>query len=194
MKFYQDITLLTDLETDLYFLWQKVYQQMHLALVEVKDETEQVSQGFSWPNYQYSSARKHLGNKLRVFASSEQELSDLSISKWLSRLSDYVHITQIRPTPEKVEGYACFGRVNVKSNKERIARRKSKREGISFDEALRQLAEVQEQHTDLPFVKLHSLSGDKPFPLFIDRKESSEAIEGSFSCYGLSKTTTVPLF
>lgn len=194
MKYYQDITLLPDSETDVYFLWQKVYQQLHLGLVEVKDESNQVTLGLSWPHYQYSSSRKHLGNKLRVFAQNEKELHDLNIDKWLARLRDYVHITQIRSVPENIVEYACFKRVNVKSNKERLARRKAKREGISFDKALEQLSMMEEKRVDFPYIKLKSLSHGEFFPLFIQRKIVGDSYSGKWSCYGLSARATVPLF
>lgn len=195
MKFYQDITLLPDPETDLYFLWQKVYQQIHLALVEVKDEQDQVATGLSWPNYRYSKASKHLGNKVRVFAETEAQLSSLNLDKWLSRFSDYVHITQMRPIPEKIEGHVCFSRVNAKSSKENIARRKAKRENIAYETALAAIANVDIKRPDLPFIALASLSSDQRFPLFIAQgKIQSEPQLGSFNTYGLSNQATVPWF
>ncbi|MBL1422430.1 MAG: type I-F CRISPR-associated endoribonuclease Cas6/Csy4, partial [Alphaproteobacteria bacterium] len=36
MKYYLDITILPDEEANLGFLWHKVYQQIHIALVENK--------------------------------------------------------------------------------------------------------------------------------------------------------------
>lgn len=194
MKYYQDITLLPDIETDLYFLWQKVYLQVHLALVGQKDGNGQVTIGISFPNYQYSPTCKYLGNKLRIFAPSLGELNKLDVSSWLTRLTDYIHVTQVREIPEKVEGYACFSRKSVKSNKERIARRKAKRENISFEQAIAYLQSVEEQKTDLPFIKMKSLSGNEPFPLFIAQTKCSEIKHGKFNCYGLSKVATVPWF
>lgn len=194
MKYYQDITLLPDPETDLNFLWQKVYQQVHLGLVEVKDESDQVSLGVSWPNYQYSPSRKYLGNKLRIFAKDETELQRLNIDGWLERFRDYVHITQTRKVPDNITEYACFRRVTVKSNKERLARRKSKREKISFEEAMEQLDGMNEKRTDLPYVILKSLSNNKVFPLFIRREMFAEMRHGKYNCYGLSSNATVPLF
>ena len=43
MQFYQEITLLPDVEISPYFLWTKVYTQIHLAFVMQKD-VEQKSQ------------------------------------------------------------------------------------------------------------------------------------------------------
>lgn len=36
MKNYIELTLNPDLETPLYYLWEKLFQQIHLALVENK--------------------------------------------------------------------------------------------------------------------------------------------------------------
>ncbi len=194
MKYYQDITLLPDPEIDLYFLWKKVYQQMHLALVEVKDTQDKVNIGFSWPNYVYSENRKHLGNKLRVFAQSSNELCELDLNKWLSRLTDYAHITKIRNVPDNVNEHVKFSRVRVKSGIERIARRKAKRQSISYEDALSQLSHFKTQQTDLPFVRFESLSKGHSYPLFISKAENKTAEEGKYSTYGLSKTATVPWF
>ena len=194
MKYYQDITLLPDPETDLYFLWQKVYQQLHLALVEQKGEDDLVSIGFSWPTYQYSKSRKHLGNKLRILAPTESDLQELDIEKWLSRLTDYVHITKARQVPPEVKEYASFSRVQTKSNKARIARRKAKRENTSVEQALEALEGFIEKHSDLPFIRAKSLGGGQNFNLPIRCELKPQPKEGRFSCYGLSRSSTVPWF
>jgi len=194
MKFYQDITLLPDPETDPYFLWSKVYQQVHLALVENKDSTGMSSIGLSWPNYQYSQARKHLGNKLRVFAQTEGELVTLDLSQWLSKLTDYVHIAPVRTVPETVETYVCFSRKVPKSNLERIGRRKAKRENISLEMAMDKLKTVTSQRLDLPFIRIKSLSRNMKFPVFIKKDETTNPQIGHFTSYGLSSHATVPWF
>ena len=64
----------------LFFLWSKVYQQIHLALVGTL-ENEQTALGISFPEYQDN---QFLGKKLRVFAESEQELERLNLAQCLS--------------------------------------------------------------------------------------------------------------
>ncbi len=194
MKYYQDITLLPDPETDLYFLWQKVYQQMHLALVEQKDDQGQVRIGFSFPNYQYSKAMKHLGSKLRVFANSKLELEKLGIDKWLGRLTDYVHVTQIREVPEGVEEYVCFSRKQVKANPEALARRRSKRKNEPIEKAIQHYDGFQPKNICLPFVRLKSLSSQNEIKIYIEKKVQREPKEGVYGTYGLSSVTTVPWF
>jgi CRISPR-associated endonuclease Csy4 len=200
MQFYQDITLLPDPETDLYFLWKKVYQQIHLALVEMKGEDGRVGIGLSFPKYCYGKSRKHLGNKLRIFASSEQELADLDVPKWLSRLLDYVHFTQVRQVPEKTD-YVHFSRRQIKSL-EKVAKRRATHLSIPYEEAFAFLVkEERSDECDLPFIQMESLSSKvsdngttNRFPLFIKKNIADMSKDGRFDCYGLSKTATVPWF
>ncbi|WP_199609214.1 type I-F CRISPR-associated endoribonuclease Cas6/Csy4 [Flocculibacter collagenilyticus] len=214
MKYYIDITLLPDPETDLYFLWQKVYQQIHLALVESKHNDNETLIALSFPKYVYSKHIKHLGNKLRILANLSDELEKLELSTWLERLSDYVHITTVRNVPDEVTEHVCFTRKHIKGEKRRQdtvvqkAHYQSKKFGIPFDEALQS---IKNKHTladsTLPYIRVESLSNnkDKPpaekatFPLFIEMKKRNVAKQGSYSCYGLSfsseeKHATVPWF
>ncbi len=105
MKYYQEVTLIPQPEIPLYYLWEKVYQQVHLALVEVQDQDGSTPIGVSFPAYNVD--RNHLGNKLRFFAESELDLVGLKIEQWLSRLYDYLHVTEIRTVPEP-KGFACY--------------------------------------------------------------------------------------
>ena len=143
MKYYQDVTLIPGPEIPLYFIWEKLYQQLHLALVEIQDENGKVPVGAGFPGYEQEPPT--LGNKLRLFAPSRSDLEALNAEKWLSRLADYVHLTGIRPVPENISRIASFKRVQPKSNNARLARRKAKREGISMDEALATLKKRQEK-------------------------------------------------
>ena len=42
MKNYIEMTLLPDADITLNFLWEKLYQQLHLALVEIQDSDKTV--------------------------------------------------------------------------------------------------------------------------------------------------------
>lgn len=195
MKNYIELTLLPNIEEDIpiHFLWEKVYQQLHLALVEVKNASNEISIGVSFPNY---DAQQHqLGCKLRLFASSEPELNDLDVGKWLNRLSDYVHWTSPRPIPDNVTQYAYFKRLQPKSNLERIARRKAKYEGIPFDDALKSMDNKKEVYSQAPFIRINSLSSNNPFRLLIEKTETDQLIYNKgFSTCGLSAHSSVPLF
>jgi len=192
MKYYLDITLLPDADVNLGFLWQKVYQQVHLALVENKTINNSSMVAVSFPNNADKSFP--LGNKLRFLATNEVQLQELDITKWLSRLSDYVHISSMKAVPDTVSKFVCFSRKHVKSSNERLARRRAKRHSETLTQALAYYANFEEKSSELPFVHLQSLSKKETFKLFIEKQYVDKAVVGSFNCYGLSKTATVPWF
>ena len=200
MKFYQEITLIDQAEISPYFIWSKLYTQLHIGLAEIKDVNEKVNIGISFPKYIYEQgdetqkSKVHLGNKLRIFAETQADLEKLNISKWLERLTDYLHITSIREVPEaKISGYATYSRKQVKTNAERLARHRVKRGDIGFDEALARYSNVVTT-TDLPYIQMKSLTSDKSFKLFIEKKLTDKSETQVFSTYGLSSVSTVPEF
>ncbi|RGD89216.1 type I-F CRISPR-associated endoribonuclease Cas6/Csy4 [Acinetobacter sp. SWAC57] len=204
MDYYQEITLIDQAEISPYFLWSKIYMQLHFALVEMKDQHNQVPIGISFPDYVYETQENKkpkvsLGGKLRIFAISEIDLQKLDIRKWLDRLLDYTHITSIRPVPEsRVTGYAIYRRKQVKTNPQRLARHRVKRGDIGFDEALARYSNVVTT-TDLPYIQLQSLStsdeqNKRWFKLFIEKKSAEKSETQVFSTYGLSSQSSVPEF
>ena len=193
MKHYIDVTLLPNEEIDLYFLWEKVYQQVHLALVEAQNIKHPSKVGVSFPGY--DKKRLHLGNKLRLFSSSKEELEAVNINKWFSRLNDYVHITSIKNIPKKIEGYACFKRVKPSGGSNvRLAKRKAKRENISYKKSFTYYESRKDKHSRLPFVYINSQSSGERYPLLIDCLILEKEQQGVFSTYGLSSQSTVPIF
>jgi CRISPR-associated endonuclease Csy4 len=204
MDYYQEITLIDQAEISPYFLWSKIYMQLHFALVEMKDQYNQVPIGISFPDYVYETqenkrSKVGLGGKLRIFAISEIDLQKLDIRKWLDRLLDYTHITSVRPVPEKrITGYAIYRRKQVKTNPQRLARHRVKRGDIGFDEALARYSNVVTT-TDLPYIQLQSLSTSdeqdkRRFKLFIEKKSAEKSETQVFSTYGLSSQSSVPEF
>ncbi|CAA6812340.1 MAG: Type I-F CRISPR-associated endoribonuclease Cas6/Csy4 [uncultured Sulfurovum sp.] len=194
MNYYVDIKLFTDTEITLGFVWKKLYAQVHLALVEVRDEKNLVSMGLSFPKYKESAFP--LGNELRIFAKTKDELERLDLNRWLERLLDYVSVSPIKEVPSSVNEFVSFGRKQFKVNAERLARRQAKRKGISFEEALKNYEDFDEekQKTKLPFVNIKSLSSDREMKIFIQKSDNKEQKEGLFSTYGLSNEATVPWF
>jgi CRISPR-associated endonuclease Csy4 len=191
MNFYLDITLLPDAEANIGFIWQKVYGQLHLALVEQQTENGHSAIAVSFP--EYSDNVFPLGRKLRLFSKTSEQLQRLNLAKWLNCLTDYTHCTSIKEVPQ-VERYARFKRVQFDSNIERLARRRVKRKGESLEEALMHYSGFKEQQSKLPFVNMQSLSKGGRFRLFIELETVEQENEGLFSCYGLSKTASVPWF
>ena len=213
MRCYLEITLLPNPEVNVYFLWSKVFQQIHLGLVEIQDERKQVPIGVSFPEYVVGEKFCLLGGKCRLFAQDEATLARFDAPKWLARLSDYVHCTSIRPVPVKLNGYATYRREHAKTNSERLARRYAKRHNLDFETALNGVVELRDDSTGgmayptsfrycempdkriaTPFIRLQSLSNGQGFCLWIKKTLVAEASEAGYSTYGLSAKATVPEF
>ena len=215
MKFYLEITLLPNPEVGVNFLWSKVFQQIHLGLVEMQDNQRQVPIGLSFPEYVIGDKYSLLGSKLRLFANDEAMLKQFDTAKWLARLSDYVHSTSIRPVPEKIIGYAIYQREQPKTNPERLARRYAKRHGVDFDTALNGLVDLKSTEKPLnadfkiqfrycemtkkniasPFIRLKSMSSEQTFCLWIKKIPADTKTSATyFSSYGLSAVSSVPEF
>lgn len=207
MKKYVEITLLDDADINLYFLWEKLYAQLHLAFVEAANADGLVSVGVSFPKYQ-DGHKPWLGDKIRIFAESEDVLESLNLEKWLDRLMDYIHVKKVKDVPDNVDGYAFFKRFNDKSNQDKLARRRAKNLDIPLEEARAFFAEQESRRLPtrklerFPYVSMLSLTSNSKFPMTIVREEAmGEAFGGGFSTYGLSirrKETSgdsaVPLF
>ena len=191
MTFYQEINLLPDSEVNLAFLWQKIYQQIHLALVENKLPNGNSAIAISFP--EYGDKTFPLGKKLRLHGQTESLLTQLEIEKWLTRFSDYAHISSIKAAPSSAQ-HAVFRRKQYRTNVERLARRRAKRKNESFDEAMKHFSQFKDQKSDLPYIDLRSLSKVTQFKLFIQRQIQANPTEGDISCYGLSSSASVPLF
>lgn len=195
MKYYIEISLIDNSDFNLFSLWSKVFQQIHLGLVEMQDDQGRVPIGVSFPEYVTGEKYSVLGGKLRLFAADEATLAKFDAAKWLSRLSDYVHCTSIRAVPEKLTGYAIYQREQPKTNKERLARRYAKRHNISYDAALEQYGEIAYKNIASPFIRLQSLSGGQTFCLWVKKSLVSVPVDSvTYSRYGLSSLATVPEF
>lgn len=196
MKVYQEITLLPSADIPLNFIWEKMYQQIHLALVECKNTTGLVSVGAAFP--EYNNDTHQLGKKLRLFASDESDLEKMDVKKWVSCLADFVHVTGIRSVPEQVSSFVMYKRVQFKTKDHKI-RHSAKRNGISLDEAAAACRDYKDPFNTLsvtpPFVRVNSRSTQKKFRLFIAKEVVSCGVAGAFNPYGLSQNyATVPEF
>jgi len=192
MKYYIELTLISNEEIPLHFLWEKLYQQLHLVLVE-RLENDKSKVGASFPKY--NKEAKQLCNKLRLMALEKKHLETLNLDKYFSRLTDYVHWTNIKEIPvDKITGYAFFKREQVKSNHQRLARRRADKMGISKQQAIDFFAGKTESESKAPFIYIKSSKGNR-YPLFILMTETNiKSNSAEFSSYGLSSTSSVPIF
>lgn len=194
MKVYQEIRLLESPEIPLHFLWSKLFQQIHLGLVEMQDEHGKIPIGVAFPEYVTGEKYSVLGSKLRLLADDEASLDQFNAPRWLARLSDYVHCTRIRAVPEKLTGYAIYQREQPKTSNQRLARRYAKRNKVDYDTALMRYSGSAHKGIATPFIRLKSLSADQAFCLWIKKTVVTERTGSTFSSYGLSAVSSVPEF
>lgn len=202
MNYYQEITLLPDAEISLGFIWQNVFQQVHIALVENKVAANQSKIAVGFP--EYKKAKFPLGNKLRLFAEDAEQLEQLNITNWLVRLEDYAHVKGVKPVPADVS-YVTYTRKSVKSPA-RIDREMQKKaelwslkSGKPLEECFEELEKTKPQYeSKLPFIYLHSQETkqrspekNSKFPLFIEMKLLDKKQSGFFDCYGLSSKSNI---
>ncbi len=203
MKFYVEITLSPDIEASISFnfLWQKVYQQLHLKFVEMKDESTSPSPPFEGGSLQpigvsfphYDAKANTLGDNIRLFASDFEILERFNARQTLKKFIDYVHVTNIRNVPSNVK-YGCFQRLQLKTSNLRLARRKAKRENIDVESVLSNFQRVEELKMP-PFVWIQSASNGEKFKLFVVYNElANDNCAAGFGTYGLSGESTVPIF
>ena len=67
MKFYQEITII-DGEKPLYEAWTNIYNQLHIALADIKNKHGIERIGVSFPEYYYEEKHDNNG-KLKSFGS-----------------------------------------------------------------------------------------------------------------------------
>ncbi|WP_436899198.1 type I-F CRISPR-associated endoribonuclease Cas6/Csy4 [Acinetobacter gyllenbergii] len=203
MQYYQEITLIDQDEISPYFIWSKVYTQLHIAFAEHSDNQDQSRLGISFPQYRINQQKNigFLGKKIRIFANTEVQLQQLNLGKWLERFVDYVHFTQPREVPQaKITSYAHYFRVNPKMSLEQRIVHQAQRHNISLDQARQHFKQYIDQPVVEPYVSLKSLSAkreeniDRPYRLYIGKSVADEAKDGTFGTYGLSRFSTVPEF
>lgn len=198
MNVYQDITLLPDADIAAGFLWQKLYQQVHIALVEHKIGVNQSAIAIGFP--EYGQKGFPLGSKLRLFAPDQAQLEKLNMVSYLTRLSDYVHLKSIQPVPSATTGYASFvrhhakGQARIEKDEQEKAVLWARQSDKSLEECLTALAKTRPQaDSKLPFIWMESQETKKrdaasarKFPLFIRKLEQQSSKSGNLNCYGLS--------
>ena len=198
MNFYQEITLIPDAEISPYFLWSKVYTQLHIALAHVKNQHGVDGIGISFPNYKYEEKDGKtfatLGNKLRIFANTGDELDKLALPVWLDRLIDYVHLTSIKEVGDKATGHVIVRRYRYKDFDKKVSEF-AKFKGISEKDALAHCLEHKRPIKRYPFISLKSQTTQNDYKLSIWQEVAKDEKSGSLNTYGMnnqSDAVTVP--
>lgn len=197
MNFYQEITIIPEPEIPAYSIWGRLYQQLHIALADIKNSQGIDSVGVSFPGYQYNEKQGKtfatLGYKLRIFAPSEAELQALNLDKWLERLTDYVHIKRIQPIPSE-HGFVMVRRYRYKTL-EKQAQDFAAHRGISYEDALAHCQAHKRAAKPYPFIQMTSQTNQRDYRLAIIQKAAEDEHRGSFNSYGINNATdrvTVP--
>lgn len=197
MNYYQEVTLI-DGDKRLYEIWSDVFNQVHIALADIKNKHNVESIGVSFPSYRYEEKNGKtfamMGNKLRVFAPDQKDLEILNLDKWLERLTDYVHIKGIKEVPtDKATSHVSVHRYRFKPIEVQVESL-AKKMKISDDEA-RVIVAKRKPELKLPFIKMFSESNKTHYPLQILQQSCEEKVTGSFNVYGMNGMTnrvTVP--
>lgn len=205
MKYYQEVTLIDD-KKSLYEVWSDVYKQIHIALADLANNHSIHSVGISFPNYRYEEKERRtkegesnieafgmLGNKLRIFAPSSDELVKLQLNKWLKELEDYVEISFIEEIGDKTTSYVSVHRYRFKPVKVQ-AQTLAKKLGISLDDAMATVAK-RKPEKPLPYITLISETNKSPYPLKVLQQPADEPKPGTFNTYGMNgmrNNATVP--
>lgn len=187
MDHYVDIQLRPDPEFPSSVLMGALVGKLHRALVAF--EANDI--GISFPGY--AKRPRTLGDKLRVHGAASA-LNGLMARDWLSGMGDYLSVTETEAVPNDVR-HRVVRRRQLKTNAERLRRRRAKRHRETLEQARERIPDHVERKTDLPFVTLRSLSTGQRFSLFIEQGEIlSHPQCGTFNRYGLSQGATVPWF
>lgn len=184
---YIDIRLLPDPEFSRTHLLAALYSKLHRALAQLQADDI----GVSFPEYRLTP--RCLGEVLRLH-SSDTSLQSLLATDWLRGMRDHVVMTSVFPVPLSVT-YRQLRRQQVKTNVERLRRRRMKRKGETADEARQAIPDSAEQDTRLPYIRMRSQSTGQVFYMFLAlSKPVMSPQAGAFNTYGLSASATVPWF
>lgn len=187
MDYYVEIRLRPDPEFGAHLLMNALISKLHRALSELQSEDI----GISFPDYQLSP--RELGKRLRIHGS-ESRLQQLMEKQWLTGMADHIECSGIEKVPS-VTQHCVVRREQVKSNVERLRRRRMKRKGETYEQAVAAIPQEVEQKSKLPFATLNSRSNGEVFKLFVDQRVTgAEPKTGQFNSYGLSQGATVPWF
>lgn len=189
MNHYVEFRIVPDPEFEQATLMNALFSKLHRVLVAQQSHAI----GVSFPAYQQGRNNRSLGEVLRLHGSREA-LNSVMDTHWLRGMRDHLDIQACQPIPAKVS-YRTVQRKQFKTNVERLRRRRAARHNETLEQARAHIPDSVTRQVALPYVQLTSQSTQQRFCLFIEHgEEISTPREGTFNCYGLSATATVPWF
>ena len=198
MNVYQEMTLMADADISPYFLWSKVYARLHIALADVKNKHDIDGIGVSFPQYKHQQKNDKtiatLGNKLRIFANTADDLEKLALSDRLDGLIDYVHLTGIKEVGDKATGHVVVKRYRHKSLHFYV-KNYATYHNISYDEAVKMCQHYDVSNPSHPYINLTSSRNGHQYKLSIEQTQTDTPLAGTFNTYGInnpSASVTVP--
>lgn len=186
----------------------KVYQKLHQVISKqvskIKADPAFINNPAS-PHFaiafpHYNETKRHLGRKIRVFSNDQKALKALNFYNSLGSLAEKVKVYSVNHVPDGVTEYANYFRVRVKNNKERLARRKAKRENSSFSEAVKALGDFEPRRTKSPYLEIKSSSNKQYFRMpigcrYLSAAEALSYLENkAMSSYGFGVDVFLPVF
>lgn len=203
MIYYQEITLVSQIDVNAYHIYSDVYEKIHHSFCN-KGNGTQINIGLSFPEYRYSEKadKGSLGSKIRLFAMSKHELDDFDIRDLLEGYADYVHISSIQEVAGKATHYEVYSRYRHVNSYERAVRLQAHflkkhgedkyNEAFGSFEAVLEHCEQTDQSKNMPWITLVSDSNKQRYPIVFKRtilqKPTTDFI---FNDFGLSANKTI---
>lgn len=131
-----------------------------------------------------------LGERLRIFGSTVEDLVRIQDRMENGPLDDYVAIRRIKPVPE-VSIFESFQTLNVKSFKSRNARRIRRGKLAYTNEDIPVIQCKNEMLNKVNFLTVTSKSSGQKFKLFITRNTNQSFNSGTPDSYGFSSPTNI---
>lgn len=204
MKFYQEITLVDQMDVDFNHILASTVQSLHGAIsvaIEIGG-AESGAIALSFPEYYYNpnNNKGFLGKKIRCFAETEAELVSMDLNAVLGSLADYVEIGGVKEVGDKATHYEIYTRYRHKSANKKAEKlyahllnkfgQKRFDEEVGSFEAVVESCAVNNKQLAYPYVTLTSKNTGHSYPLRIKRKVvTSSTKNAAFSGYGLSEQT-----
>lgn len=184
---YVNLKVIPDPETSSAQLIGALYDHLHMALVQQRQD----SIGISFPGYSLNP--RALGITLRLHGS-EAELQQLLAADWLKGMRDHVRASNLAAVPADAL-HRTVHRKQFKTSAERLRRRRMRRKGETAEQAKAAIPDSAERRPDLPYVHIRSRSTRQQFCMFIAMGPPRPTpTPGVFDSHGLGNPATIPWF